>query len=125
MVVDVATSSLTSLIPQGLPIVGGGLVGFVSGWLCRKLIKIAIIGIGLLLALLAYLEYQKWIKVDWAIVNHQTSDLLHTASSKMLQIANNTATDLNVHQLNHVDIAFPIFGALGFIPGFALGLIRG
>jgi uncharacterized membrane protein (Fun14 family) len=59
------------LMSQGLPIVGGALVGFCLGWLCRKLIKIAIIGIGLILALLAYLEYHKSITVNWDVVNNQ------------------------------------------------------
>ena len=43
--------TLTSLIPHGLPVVGGGLIGFVLGYICRKLIKIAIIGLGLIFAL--------------------------------------------------------------------------
>jgi uncharacterized membrane protein (Fun14 family) len=53
--VDTLTTAVNSLIPQGLPIISGGLIGFVLGWFCRKIIKIAIIGVGLILALLAYL----------------------------------------------------------------------
>lgn len=60
--------SITSLMQQGLPLVGGGLIGFTFGYVCRKLIKLAIIGLGLIFALLALLAYQKWVKVDWAIV---------------------------------------------------------
>jgi uncharacterized membrane protein (Fun14 family) len=100
MVVDQTTTALNSLIPQGLPIVSGGLVGFALGWLCKKLVKIAIIGIGLILTVLAYLEYNKSITVNWDIVNNQTNTLLHTISSKMLQ-------DLNTHGLNQVGLSFP------------------
>jgi uncharacterized membrane protein (Fun14 family) len=36
----------------------------VLGWLAKKLVKVLIIGVGLVCALLAYLEYQRWIHVD-------------------------------------------------------------
>jgi hypothetical protein len=73
----------------------------------------------------AFLEYQKWIKVDWAVVQSQTSSFLQTSSQKMLDVVNSTAQDLNQHNLNHIDIAYPLLGVAGFVPGFALGLIRG
>jgi uncharacterized membrane protein (Fun14 family) len=122
--VDTLPTAVNSLIPQGLPIVSGGLVGFVLGWLCKKLVKIAIIGIGLILALLAYLEYNKSITVNWDIVNDQANIFLHIISSKTVEVVNNTAADLNAHGLNHVE-AFPIFGtAIGFVPGFTFGIMR-
>jgi uncharacterized membrane protein (Fun14 family) len=117
--------TLTSLIPRGLPVVGGGLIGFVLGYICRKLIKIAIIGLGLIFALLAFLEYKKWITVDWGIIQNQTSAFLERSSQQMLAVVNNTATELNKHNLNHLDMAYPILGVTGFIPGFIFGLSRG
>ena len=117
--------TLTSLIPHGLSIVGGGFIGFVLGYICRKLIKIAIIGFGLIFALLAFLEYKKWIAVDWAVVQNQTSTFLERISQQMFAILNNTATDLSKHNLNHLDVAYPILGMTGFIPGFIFGLSRG
>jgi uncharacterized membrane protein (Fun14 family) len=119
MVVETAIT-INSLIPQGLPIVGGGLVGFVLGCLCRKIIKIAIIGVGLILALLAYLEYHKTITVNWDVANHQASTLLHTIAVKMLGFVNNISTDLHSHVT-----AFPALGIAGFVPGFAFGIMRG
>ena len=87
--------TLTSLIPHGLPVVGGGLIGFVLGYICRKLIKIAMIGLGLIFALLVFLEYKKWIAVDWAVIQNQTSAFLERSSQQMLAVVNNTATELN------------------------------
>jgi uncharacterized membrane protein (Fun14 family) len=107
--VDTLPTAVNSLIPQGLPIISGGLIGFVLGWLCRKIIKIAIIGVGLILALLAYLEYHKTITVNWNVANHQASTLLH--------IVNNISTDLHSHVT-----AFPALGIAGFVPGFAFGI---
>jgi uncharacterized membrane protein (Fun14 family) len=117
--------SLTSLIPHGLPIVGGGLIGFVLGYICRKLIKIAIIGLGLIFVLLAFLEYKKWIAVDWTVIQNQTGAFLERSSQQMLAVVNNTETELSKHNLNHLDVAYPILGLTGFIPGFIFGLTRG
>jgi uncharacterized membrane protein (Fun14 family) len=89
--------TLTSLIPHGLPIVGGGLIGFVLGYICRKLIKITIVGLGLIFALLAFLEYKKWIAVDWAVIQNQTSVFLERSSQQMLSVVNSTATELSKH----------------------------
>ena len=80
-------------------IVGGGLIGFTFGYVCRKLIKLAIIGLGLIFALLAFLAYQKWVKVDWAIVQSQTSSFIQTSMQKMLDIVNSTAQDLDITTL--------------------------
>jgi uncharacterized membrane protein (Fun14 family) len=117
--------TLTSLIPHGLPILGGGLIGFVLGYICRKLIRIAIIGLGLIFALLAFLEYKKWIAVDWAVVQNQTSAFLERSSQQMLAVVNNTTNELSKQNLNHLDVAYPILGVTGFIPGFIFGLSRG
>jgi uncharacterized membrane protein (Fun14 family) len=124
MVVD----TLTSLIPQGgFPLAGGALIGAVMGYACRKLIKLAIIGVGLILALLAYLQYQGLIKVNWTAVQTQTTNLVQTSSQKIMDLLNNTAHQLNQHNLNlnHMDMAYPVLGGFGFIPGFIFGLSRG
>jgi uncharacterized membrane protein (Fun14 family) len=117
--------SIASLILHGLPIVGGGLNGFILGYVCRKSIKLAIIGLGLIFALIAFLAYQKWVTVDWAIVQSQTSSFFQTSTQKMLDVVNNTTQDLGHHNLNHIDIAYPLLGVTAFIPGFAFGLSRG
>ena len=108
-------------MPHGLPLVGGGFIGF----LCKKLIKLAIIGLGLIFVLIAYLEYQKWIIVDWSTVQTQTSAFIQTSAQKTLDVINNTAQDLAHNNLNHIDAVYPILGVVGFVPGFILGLTRG
>jgi uncharacterized membrane protein (Fun14 family) len=88
----VVADTLTNLIPHGgLPLIGGGLVGFVTGWLAKKLIKVLIIGVGLVCALLAYLEYQKWINVDWTVVQNQTSTFLEHSAQKLMTVVNQTS----------------------------------
>jgi uncharacterized membrane protein (Fun14 family) len=91
--------------PQGLSLVSGGLIGFTMGYICKKLVKLAIVGFGLIFILITYLAYQKWIAVDWTIVQSQTSSFLQTSTQKMLDVVNKTAQDLGHHNLNHVDVA--------------------
>jgi uncharacterized membrane protein (Fun14 family) len=117
--------TLTSLIPQGLPLVGGGLIGFTLGYICKKLVILAVIGLGLVFALIAFLAYQKWVTVDWAIVQSQTSTFIQTSTRKMLDVVNNTAQVLGHHSLNHIDITYPLLGVTGFVPGFIFGLAKG
>ena len=116
---------MAGLIPNGLPLVGGGLIGFVFGYVCRKLIKIVIIGLGLIFALLAFLEYKKWILVDWSIIQNQTTSFIQNSMRQIVNVVNNTAQELGHHNLNHLDIAYPFLGVTGFIPGFIFGLSRG
>jgi uncharacterized membrane protein (Fun14 family) len=101
------------------PLALGSATGYGAGWLCRKIIKITIIGIGLILALLAYLEYNKTITVNWNIANNQSSVILHTVSSKMIHVVNIIGSDLNSHAA-----AFPVLGVAGFVPAFAIGFLR-
>ena len=61
--------------------------------------------IGLILALLAYLEYQKWIKVDWTVVQTQASIFMQISSQKLTEIVDDTAHEINQHNINHVDMA--------------------
>jgi len=65
LVADILTSSITS---SGVPLVGGGLIGFAVGYALKKIAKFVVIGIGLIALLIAYLEYQKWISANWAVI---------------------------------------------------------
>ena len=53
-----------NLISAGVPLVGGGLLGFATGFAIRKIMKLDFIGLGLLALVLAFLEYKHWISVD-------------------------------------------------------------
>jgi uncharacterized membrane protein (Fun14 family) len=45
-------SDITSMIPQGIPIIDGGVTGFAMGYFLKKLLKIIILGIRLVFALI-------------------------------------------------------------------------
>ena len=53
-----------ALISSGIPLAGGGVIGFAVGYALKKIIKFVIIGLGLVALLIGYLEYQKWISAN-------------------------------------------------------------
>src|SRR5215831_6063134 len=103
-----------NLISAGIPLVGGGLLGFATGFAIRKIMKFAFIGLGLLVLVLAFLQYKHWISVNWTVTENQSSAIL-------THIANKIAT-----VTQHMNHEIPIgVGVLGFMPGLVLGLYKG
>jgi uncharacterized membrane protein (Fun14 family) len=119
----------STVINAGVPLVGGGVTGFAIGYALKKLIKIAIIGLGLILALIAYLEYRRWISANWDVVQNQTGAFIEHSMQQVMDTVNNTARELEHNNLDHIhshiDPAFPVLGITGFVPGLVLGLSRG
>jgi uncharacterized membrane protein (Fun14 family) len=69
----------------GLPLIGGGVIGFGAGYILKKIAKILIIAVGGIELLLGCLEYQKWIAVNWTVVENQTSTMMTQSSSQGLR----------------------------------------
>jgi uncharacterized membrane protein (Fun14 family) len=55
----------TDLAPFAVTIGGGFAIGFITGYAIKKVIKLAAVIVGLFIAALAYLEYQRILSVDW------------------------------------------------------------
>jgi uncharacterized membrane protein (Fun14 family) len=55
----------TDLAPFAGTVGGGFFVGFITGYAIKKVIKLAAVIVGLFIAALAYLQYQRIINVDW------------------------------------------------------------
>ena len=53
------------LAPFAWTVGGGVLLGFVTGYVIKKVIKLAAVIFGLIIAAIAYLEYQRILTVDW------------------------------------------------------------
>jgi uncharacterized membrane protein (Fun14 family) len=58
-------TTVTDLMSSGT-IAGGFFIGVLAGHAIKKIIQIAAVIIGLFIAGLAYLEYQRTIDVNWA-----------------------------------------------------------
>jgi uncharacterized membrane protein (Fun14 family) len=55
----------TDLAPFAGAVGGGFFVGFITGYAIKKVIKLAAVIVGLFIAAVAYLQYQRIINVDW------------------------------------------------------------
>jgi uncharacterized membrane protein (Fun14 family) len=62
---------LIDLFSAGAPLVGGGAIGFGVGYVIKKLMKLAFIGLGLVMLVLGYLEYKHWISVNLTVTENQ------------------------------------------------------
>ena len=104
----------THLISSAFPLIGGGAIGFGVGYVIKKLMKLAFIGLGLIMLVLGFLEYKHWISVNWTVTENQSSVI-------MTHVANKIAT-----VMQHMNHQIPIgVGVLGFMPGVLLGFYKG
>jgi uncharacterized membrane protein (Fun14 family) len=110
MVADVITSS-------GIPLMGGGVIGFAVGYALKKIAKIIIIGLGLVALLIGYLEYQKWISANWTVIENQTSTMMTQAAHKAYAV-----TQQMGHEIPTGGVGL---GVMGFLSGLAIGFVRG
>ena len=55
----------TDIAPFAGTVGGGFFLGFIAGYAIKKVMRLAAIIIGLFVAALAYLEYQRILSVDW------------------------------------------------------------
>jgi uncharacterized membrane protein (Fun14 family) len=112
MVVD---DTLTALIQSaGMPLGGGAILGFASGYALKEIAKFIALALGVLALLLGFLEYQRWISVNWITVENQTSSLMTHAAHKTYTIT---------QQMGH---EIPIgLGLIGFLPGLAICFSKG
>ena len=104
--------------------IGGGFAaGVLAGYAIKQVIRIAAILVGLFIAALAYLEYQKLINVDWSRVQSVSQNGITWVADTLTHISNNigaphTATsDLGLSNI------VPLTSSVS--AGFVLGLARG
>src|SRR5436189_6074098 len=70
--------------------IGGGFVaGALAGYAIKQVIRIAAVIVGLLIAALAYLEYQKIISVDWMRVQSVSQNGITWVADALTHISNN------------------------------------
>jgi uncharacterized membrane protein (Fun14 family) len=59
---------VTDLAPFAGTVGGGFFIGFITGYAIKKVIKLAAVIVGLFIAALAYLQYQRILNVHWVRV---------------------------------------------------------
>ena len=104
----------TQLISSAFPLVGGGAIGFGVGYVIKKLMKLAFIGLGLVMLVLGYLEYKHWISVNWTVAENQSNVIMTHVANRIAAVT------------QHMNHEIPIgIGLLGFAPGVLLGFYKG
>ena len=102
--------------------VGGGFIGgMLVGYAIKKVIRFAVVILGLFIAVLAYLEYQRIINVDWVRVQSVSQSGIAWAADVITHISNNigapTTSNLGLSTI------IPLTSSASV--GFVLGLARG
>ena len=98
----------------------GFFVGLVAGYAIKKIIKIAAVIVGLFIAALAYLEYQRIIDVNWAKMQAVSQNGHTWVADTIIHISNDIGAG---HTAALSNLGIPL--AASASAGFALGMVRG
>jgi uncharacterized membrane protein (Fun14 family) len=82
-------TTLTDFAPLAGSVGGGFFVGMLVRYAFKKVIRIAAVIVGLFIAALAYLEYQKIINVDWIRVQSVSQNGITWIADSLTHISNN------------------------------------
>jgi uncharacterized membrane protein (Fun14 family) len=112
-----------SLEQVALQIGGGTLIGFVTGWglkkLLRLIIKIVAVVLAAFFAALLWLELQKIVTVNWKELENQTANSLGSIANATIT---NGSGNFTVNQvIDTLGIPFAAPMGLAFVAGFMKG----
>lgn len=99
---------------------GGFLLGAISGYALKRIIRIAAVIIGAFFLGLIFLAYRGWVHPDWQNIQTQTYSGIMNASQAAQQYLQSTAH----HLTSNVDgqEGLMIMAGVGFLPGLIIGL---
>lgn len=102
---------------------GGAIIGYITGWGLKKLLRIVIKVAAIVLAAffsgLLWLEVQKIVTVNWREFENQTSNSLEWIANAT---ANNGSNNLSINQvIDTLGIPFAAPMGLAFVAGFMRG----
>mgnify|MGYP002403268383 CR=1 FL=1 len=95
-------------------------IGLVAGYAIKKIIKIAGVIVGRFIAVLAYMQYQRIINVNWAKIQTVSHNGLTWVANVVIHISNNIGL---THTGALSNVGIPL--AASASAGFALGMVRG
>jgi uncharacterized membrane protein (Fun14 family) len=96
------------------------LVGFITGYAIKKVIKLAAVIVGLFFAALAYLEYQRILNVDWHKIQAFSQNGIGWVADALTQVSSTIGAS---HTGTLSNIGIPLVSSVS--AGFVLGMIRG
>jgi uncharacterized membrane protein (Fun14 family) len=104
---------------------GGFLFGAAAGFAIKKVMKIAVVVVGLFVAALAYLSYKGLLDVKWVAMENITRSALTNVSGQVVHALNSTATQFTAHSTTVTTSGLPLAAMLGFVPGLLTGFKKG
>jgi uncharacterized membrane protein (Fun14 family) len=110
----------TDLAPLTGTVGGGFLLGFITAYAIKKVIKLAAVTVGLFIAAFAYLEYQRILAVDWHKVQAISQNGIDLVADALTHVSSTIGIS---HPGTLSNIGIPLVSSVSF--GFALGLARG
>jgi uncharacterized membrane protein (Fun14 family) len=108
----------TDLAPFAGTVGGGFFIGLMTGYAIKKVVKLAAVIVGLFIAGLAYLEYQRILAVDWHKVQAISQNGIDWVADALTHVSSTIGAS---HPLSNIGI--PLVSSVS--AGFAVGLVRG
>ena len=110
----------TDLAPFAGTVGGGFLVGFITGYAIKKVIKLAAVIVSLFIAVLAYLEYQRILSVNWHKVEAVSQNGIDWVADASTHVSSTIGAS---HTGTLSNVGIPLVSSVS--AGFVLGLTRG
>ncbi len=110
----------TDLAPFVGTVRGGFLIGLITGYAIKKVIKLAAITVGLFFAALAYLQYQRILNVDWHKVHAVSQTGIDWVANALTHVSGTIGTS---HTATLSNIGIPLASSVS--DGFVVGLVLG
>jgi len=110
----------TDLAPFAGTVGGGFFIGFITGYAIKKVIKLVAVIVGLFIAALTYLEYQRILSVDWHKVQAVSQNGIEWVADALTHVLSTIDTS-HTGTLSNIEI--PLVSSVSV--GFVLGLARG
>jgi uncharacterized membrane protein (Fun14 family) len=114
-------TAANDLVPFVGTIGGGFFLGLFAGYAIKKAIKIAAVIVGLFIAALAYMQYQRIIDVNWEKIQAVSQNGLTWVTNIIIHISNNIGAAGHAGALSNLGI--PLVASSS--AGFALGMVQG
>ena len=119
-------STLLGVIaPYAGTLIAGGFLGVITGYFIKKAVRVIALIAGAIMTVFILAAYKHMIVVDWASIQHQSNDIAQQGLHTMTNALTAASHDMTAAGINHIDIAYPLFGVGAFLPGFVLGFWKG
>lgn len=109
----------TDLAPFAGTVGGGFFIGLITGYAIKKVIRLVAVIVGLFIAALAYLQYQRILNVDWYKVQAISQNGIDWMADALTHVSSTIGVS---HPGTLSNIGITLVSSVS--AGFAVGLVR-